>query len=55
MVAAATGNVIISKEATPVLGPLQPPVRWVRGALFAGVKWPLPEARQSHLVLGLMC
>lgn len=55
MDAAGTWCVIITKEATPVLGPLQLPIRWVRGALFAGVKWPLREARQSHLVLGLMC
>jgi hypothetical protein len=54
MVAAATGNVI-SKEATLVLGPLQPPVGCVRVVLFSGVKWPLPEAGQSHQVLGLMC
>jgi hypothetical protein len=26
------------------LGPTQPPIHWVPGAISAGVKWPVPEA-----------
>jgi hypothetical protein len=29
----------------PALGPTQPPIQWVRGALSLGVKWP---GRKAH-------
>jgi hypothetical protein len=33
----------------PALGPIQPPVQWVPGALSLGVKWPGREADHSPL------
>jgi hypothetical protein len=34
-------------SSPPVLGPTQPPIQWVPGALSAGVKWPGREADHS--------
>jgi len=32
----------------PALGPTQPPIQWVLGALSSGVKWLGHEADHSH-------
>jgi hypothetical protein len=33
------GNVLFTTVYRTVLGPTQPPIQWVRGALSLGVKW----------------
>jgi hypothetical protein len=33
--------------STPALGPTQPPVQWVTGALSLGIKWPGHEAEHT--------
>jgi hypothetical protein len=37
----------ISVDGGPVLGPVQPPIHWVQGALSLGVKRPGREAHHS--------
>jgi hypothetical protein len=41
------GIFFFTTVSRPVLGPTQPPIQWVPGALFLGVKWPGREADQS--------
>jgi hypothetical protein len=38
---------VYSKVSTSALGPIQPPIQWVLGALFPGVKRPGREADLS--------
>jgi hypothetical protein len=42
-----TGILLSSKTSRPALGPTQPPVGWVLGAVFTGVKWPGSETDHS--------
>jgi hypothetical protein len=41
------GSRIFSMSSRLVLGPTQPPIQWVPGALSLGVKWPGHEADHS--------
>jgi hypothetical protein len=41
------GNFSLHNPSRPVLGPTQPPVQWVPGAISLGVKWPENEADHS--------
>jgi hypothetical protein len=41
------GIFLFTTASIPALGPTQPPIQWVRGALFRGVKWPGREADYS--------
>jgi hypothetical protein len=44
-------GIFITTVSRPILGPTQPPVQWVPGALSFGVKRPVREADDSlHLV-----
>jgi hypothetical protein len=38
---------IFTTASRPALGPTQPPIQWVPGALSLGVKWPGREADHS--------
>jgi len=38
---------LLSTASSPALGPIQPPIQWVPGALSLGVKRPGLEADQS--------
>jgi hypothetical protein len=40
-------NFLFSTLSRQALGPIQPPMQWVPGALSPGVKWPGPEADYS--------
>jgi hypothetical protein len=40
-------NFLFSTSSRPTLGPTQPPIQWVRGALYPGVK--LPGREVHHL------
>jgi hypothetical protein len=40
-------NFLFSMSSRPVLGPIQPPIQWVNGALSSGVKRPEREADHS--------
>jgi hypothetical protein len=40
-------NFLFSTSSRPVQGPTQPPIQWVPGSLFPGVKRPEREADQS--------
>jgi hypothetical protein len=43
---------LFSTASRPVLGPTQPPIQWVLGALSLGVKWPgVKLTTHLHLVL----
>jgi len=42
------GIIILTTESRPDLGPTQPPIQWVPGALSLGVKQPRRDADQSH-------
>jgi hypothetical protein len=44
-----TGNfsLLSSPPLHPALGPTQPPIQWVAGAISLGVKWPGCEADHS--------
>jgi hypothetical protein len=41
------GSRIFSTSSRPVLGPIQPPIQWVPGSLYSGVKRPRREADHS--------
>jgi hypothetical protein len=41
---------LLLTSSRPVLGPTQPPIQWVPGALSPGVKQPGPEDDHSQLV-----
>jgi len=41
------GIILSHTMSRPALGPTQPPIQWVRGALFLGVKRPGREADHS--------
>jgi hypothetical protein len=41
------GIFLITTISITVMGPTQPPIQWVPGALSLGVKWPRHEADHS--------
>jgi hypothetical protein len=41
------GIFLFTTASRTALGPTQPPIQWVRGALFLGVKRPVREADHS--------
>jgi hypothetical protein len=41
------GIFIFTTTYRPALGPTQPPIQWLSGALSLGVKWPVHEADHS--------
>jgi hypothetical protein len=43
-------KILFSTESRPTLGPTQPLIQWVLGALYPAVKRPGREADHSHLV-----
>jgi hypothetical protein len=46
-VPAGLGIFLFTTASRPVLGPTQPPIQWVPGALSLGIKWPGREADHS--------
>jgi hypothetical protein len=40
-------NFLFPSSSRAVLGPTQPPIQWVPGAISPGVKWPEREANHS--------
>jgi hypothetical protein len=47
-VSAGAGNFSFTTASRLDLGPTQPPIQWVPGALSLGVKWHGREADHSH-------
>jgi hypothetical protein len=47
---AGLGIFLFDTASSPTLGPTKPPIQWLPGALFLGVKLPRREADHSHLV-----
>jgi hypothetical protein len=43
------GIFLFTTASRTAMGPTQPPIQWVPGALFLGVKWPGREADHSLL------
>jgi hypothetical protein len=43
-VPAEAGNFLFTTASIPAVGPTQPPIQWVPGALYLGVKRPGREA-----------
>jgi hypothetical protein len=41
------GTFLFTTASRMALGPTQPPIQWVPGALSLGVKWPVHEADHS--------
>jgi hypothetical protein len=41
------GNFLLNPASRPVLGPTQPPIQWISGALSLGVKRPGHESDHS--------
>jgi hypothetical protein len=40
-------KILFSMSSRPILGPTQPPIQWVWGALSPGIKWQRREADHS--------
>lgn len=41
-------NFLFSTASRLALGPNQPPIQWVQGALYLGAKWPVHAPNHSY-------
>jgi len=46
-----TAIILFFSVSRLILGPTQPPIQWVPGTFSLGIKQPMCEAKDNHLVL----